>query len=98
MDPVASKEVQMTNIVSMAWNDAAFKERLLADPMATLKAEGVSIPKGLEIRVVENTDSLFNLVIPARPQASNDAFLHLDSSDESNTCCKINNGSREFHW
>ena len=39
----------------------------LADPSATLKAEGVEVPANLTIRVPENDDKLFHLVIPVKP-------------------------------
>jgi len=54
-------------IIAKCWADEAFKQRLLADPAGTLKQEGVEIPAGVSIKVVENTDTSFYWVIPPRP-------------------------------
>jgi hypothetical protein len=57
----------MGKLIAKAWADDAFKARLLADPSAVLAAEGVQTPAGVTIKVVENTASVFNLILPARP-------------------------------
>lgn len=58
---------KMRQVIVKAWKDEAFKQRLLADPAAVLDGEGVEIPGGLDVRVVEDTDSRIHLVIPAAP-------------------------------
>jgi hypothetical protein len=58
---------KMGQVISKAWADDAFKQRLLNDPEAVLKEEGVEIPEGVEVRVVENTDKIFYLLLPPRP-------------------------------
>ena len=35
----------MQKIITKCWEDEPFKERLLAEPAATLAAEGVEIPR-----------------------------------------------------
>lgn len=47
--------------------DEGFKQRLLADPAAVLKEEGVETPPGIEVRVVANTEKVFHFVLPAKP-------------------------------
>jgi hypothetical protein len=59
---------QFGQIVAKAWQDDAFKKRLLANPSAVLKEQGLEVPKGTEIRVVENTDQIVHLTIPAKPR------------------------------
>jgi hypothetical protein len=54
-------------IVAKAWEDAAFKQRLLADPAAALKAHGFEVPPGVRVRVVEDTASLWHLTLPPQP-------------------------------
>ena len=49
--------------------DAAFKERLLADPGATLKAEGMQIPEGMTVNVAVDAADVRTLVIPLPPTA-----------------------------
>jgi len=60
---------QINNILAKCWADASFKQQLLADPAAVLKAEGVEIPAGYTIRVLENTDKVVNYVLPPNPNA-----------------------------
>jgi hypothetical protein len=64
-------------LVARAWTDPAFKAKLLADPAAVLKANGLSIPPGITVKVVENTDKVVHLVLPIRsaPQELSDAEL-----------------------
>ncbi len=54
-------------LVARAWSDPAFKAKLLADPKGMLKAEGLSVPPGVTVKVIENTDKVVNLVIPLKP-------------------------------
>lgn len=54
-------------VITKAWNDESFKQRLLADTMAVLKEEGVDVPAGLEVRAVENTEKLVHMIIPLKP-------------------------------
>lgn len=57
-------------IVAKAWSNEAFKQRLLADPAAVLRAEGITVPAGSELRIFENTDKVINLTLPAKPAVS----------------------------
>jgi hypothetical protein len=54
-----------TRLVARAMKDKAFRTRLLADPMATLKEAGVALPEGMTVRVVENTAKVVHMVLPA---------------------------------
>ena len=54
-------------VVARAWRDAAFRQRLLAEPAAALREAGVQVPEGLQVRVVENAETLVHLILPARP-------------------------------
>jgi len=66
---------QYQQLIAKCWADEAFKQRLLADPAATLKAEGLEVPKGVSVRVLENTAQVFNLVIPLVPTDISDEGL-----------------------
>lgn len=57
----------MGEIIVKSSTDVAFRQRLLADPAATLRSEGVELPVGMSVRAVEGTDTLFHLVLPTRP-------------------------------
>jgi hypothetical protein len=54
-------------IIAKAWRDPAFKAELIANPAAALKAEGIDVPDGITVTVVENTDKQFHLVLPPVP-------------------------------
>jgi hypothetical protein len=57
-------------IVLQAWADEAFKKRLLANPTAVLKENGIPVPDGIEIKAVENTSTVVYLTLPAKPEAA----------------------------
>ena len=50
-------------VVARAWVDPEFKSRLLADGSAAVAEMSLVGPEGDAIRVVENTDSVHNLVV-----------------------------------
>ena len=56
-------------IVAKAWNDEAFKQRLLAEPNVVLKEEGLDLPPGVEFRIVENSPNVVYLPLPPTPAA-----------------------------
>ena len=60
---------QYGQVVAKAWADEEFKQRLLADPAAVLQAEGITVPPGVELRAVENTDKVMYLMLPPKPSA-----------------------------
>ncbi len=64
----------LSTVITKAWSDPAFKKQLLADPAAALSAEGVVIPLGVTVKVVENTDKLVHLVLPVEPEMSEAAL------------------------
>ena len=66
---------QYQQLIAKCWADDAFKQRLLADPAGTLAAEGMAVPEGVTLRVVEDTAQAVTLVIPARPTELTDEAL-----------------------
>ena len=54
-------------LVVAAWSDPSLKERLLGNPGAVLGEHGLDVPEGVEVRVVENTDAVCYLTLPAKP-------------------------------
>ena len=66
---------KMNQIIAKCWADEGFKQKLLAEPAAVLKAEGVALHDGRSIKVLENTDKVFHLVIPAKPTDLSDEDL-----------------------
>jgi hypothetical protein len=58
---------KISQLVAKCWADEGFKQKVLADPAATLRAEGVELPPGRSYVAHENTDKVVHLVIPAKP-------------------------------
>jgi len=76
---------QIDSILAKCWADESFKQKLLADPAMTLKAEGVEIPAGYTVRVLENTDKIINYVLPPNPNAElSDAELEAVAGGKAN--------------
>ena len=59
---------QWEQIVVKAWQDEGFKKRLLAEPAAVLKEHGLEVPPGIELRLVEDTEQVLYLTLPAKPR------------------------------
>jgi len=57
---------KINKIIAQAGVDNTFRERLQSDPSVTLRQEGVELPAGVNVRIVENTDDVFYLVLPKR--------------------------------
>ena len=75
---MAEQENPMQKVITKCWEDEAFKERLLADPAATLAAEGVRVPEGVTVNVVVDAEDVRTLVIPL-PPATELSDVELDS-------------------
>jgi thiocyanate hydrolase subunit gamma len=52
-----------SRIVARAWVDPAFKQRLLANGVAAAEEMGVSNYDSTELKVLENTDTVHNLIV-----------------------------------
>lgn len=66
---------KMAQLMTKAMTDKTFKTQLIENPMVTLKAEGIDVPPGFEIKVLENTDKVFHLVLPAKSSELSDDDL-----------------------
>lgn len=66
---------KLSQLVAKSWADEAFKHQLLSDPATVLNAEGIELPAGVTLQVLENTDQLFHLVLPLKPTELSDDAL-----------------------
>ena len=66
---------QYLQLIAKCWDDEAFKQKLLADPAGTLKAEGIAVRAGTRLQVAENTPQDFTIVIPVMPTDLPDELL-----------------------
>ena len=56
-------------IVAKAWNDQAFKEKLLNNPKAVLEEElGSPLPETMNVRIIEETEDTIYISLPKKPE------------------------------
>ena len=65
----------IAKIIKRCWEDEKFQARFISQPHAVLKEHGVDIPTDLEIKVVQNTDTVQYLAIPTRPDQLSEGAL-----------------------
>ena len=74
-------EKKYGQIVAKAWTDEAFKQRLLANPGAVLKEQGIQVPAEVEVKVIElqsvelQQPGQFLFVLPPKPEEVSDEEL-----------------------
>lgn len=72
---------QLSSVVNQAATDPAFRAELLANPSATLQSAGISIPAGVTVNVVEDTQNVRYAIVSARPDGISDADLATATSE-----------------
>ena len=87
---------QYAQIVAKCWADPAFKSKLLAYTNATLAAEGVNIPAGVEVRVVENSAHVVYVALPAPPAEGELAEEDMAKVVGANTNCRVSYSGYAF--
>ena len=76
-------------LVAEVWADEDLKQRLVSDPAAVLQEYGIEIPANVELNVVEDTDQVRHLVIPASPS---DDLLDEDLTSSPSMYCWLCGG------
>ena len=61
------KEKEWAKVIAHAWVDEEFKAKLLADPKAVLKVEGIEFPENLKLNITEAKQDELNLTLPMKP-------------------------------
>jgi len=90
--------MNLAEVIKKCMSDQAFKTELMADPKKVLTELGVKVPDGMTVKVVENSSSVFHLVIPSKSsgkgQEMSDAELASAAggwnpydTETSTTCC-----------
>jgi len=69
-DVVQSQIEHLAALGNQYRSDAGFRSKLSSDPHGILNERGFDIPKGLEVRVVANTDELFHVAFPPDPNTA----------------------------
>src|SRR3954468_23059845 len=55
-------------IVAKAWADQSLRQRLLDEPGAVFEQEGIDIPAGVNVQVIENTKENWYFILPGKPE------------------------------
>ncbi|HWI41500.1 MAG TPA: NHLP leader peptide family RiPP precursor [Verrucomicrobiae bacterium] len=63
-----TEEKNFAKLISRAWTDRDFLEKLRTAPEDAFKEFGIEIPQGMKVRVVENTTETVHFVLPQPPQ------------------------------
>ena len=58
-------------VVAKAWADEDYKQRLIDNPGSVLAEEGMEVPAGVELKVVEASENQSWLVLPPKPSDGN---------------------------
>lgn len=78
---VAGRKGLQGELIARAWNDEAFREELVRNPKAVLQREvsrikpGLTLPKNLNVKVVEETPTTLNVVLPYKPHGAESGEL-----------------------
>ncbi|WP_051261087.1 NHLP leader peptide family RiPP precursor [Desulfovibrio inopinatus] len=67
MTDMAEKQKQWETIVAKAWEDEDYKRQLLSDPVSVFTQEGVEIPDGASVNVVEGKENEVLFFLPPKP-------------------------------
>ena len=57
----------LAQLFAACWKDEALKARFMADPKTVLAEYGMSVPEGMDIRVVENSGDCVHITLPRKP-------------------------------
>jgi hypothetical protein len=66
--------MEMHELISKAWDDPAFKQKLLSEPKTTIEETlGITLPEEIEIFIHEQTPTVLHLILPMKPDSAGDA-------------------------
>ena len=85
--PSVALRLVQGKLIGRAWEDEAFKAKLLSDPRAAIEqATGLKLPAGVTVKVLEETENTLYFVIPSSPlgaegQLSDEALATVAGGD-----------------
>jgi hypothetical protein len=90
----------MGKIVAKAWEDEEFKLRLLKDATRALQDEGLAVPEGVTVKVLENTPEVFHLIIPSKPafELTDDELTACAGGGLAGGCCLFDSRGYGILW
>ena len=82
---------KLAKLFAACWKDDALKQRFMSDPGAVLAEYGMDVPDGMDVNVVENTDTTVHITMPAPPSGDMDL-----SDDELSSAAGGDQGDGTF--
>ena len=67
--------VKYKELVHKCWADPKFADHLMKNPKEVLRQEGIEIASNISVAVIQNTETHFTLVIPAKPNIVSEEHL-----------------------
>lgn len=80
------KEKEWAKIIAQAWVDEDFKAKLLADPKAVLKAEGIEFPENIKLNICEAKEDELNMTLPLKPEGLGGSVEELQERMQADSC------------
>jgi hypothetical protein len=78
-------------VISRAWSDRDFKERLMTDPAGALHDFGVVLPSGVNVHVHANTSAEMHIVLPPPPAGFPTSEAQIQGAGGCYLGCRGNN-------
>ena len=63
---------QLTSLFAACWKDEALKARFMSDPKAVLAEYDMPVPDGMDVKVVENSDTTVHITMPIAPDGNHE--------------------------
>ncbi len=84
MKKTLEERKEYAKIIAQAWVDEEFKAKLLADPATVLKENGIEIPEGMTVKVIEQKENEIQIPLPEKPANLNLAVEELQERAQAN--------------
>ncbi len=84
---IAEHQKKWAVCVAKAWADEDYKKRLISDTVTVLKEEGINVPTGIDVKIVENTKDLIHVVLPAMPDSEEGAIENVEERLAAMSSC-----------
>ena len=66
---------QLADLFAACWKDEVLKARFMADPKTVLAEYNMSVPDGMDVKVVENADNCVHITYLHRPAAPGNSLM-----------------------
>ena len=89
MKKTIEERKEYAKIIAQAWVDEEFKAKLLTDPATVLKENGIEVPEGTTVRVVEQKENEIQIPLPPKPADVNLSVEELGERIQAYSCVPL---------